>query len=48
MDLEFGCSLPIDLRLTPYWLTNQDVDRLMSVEYNVVRRESKDASVEEE
>jgi len=32
VDLEWSCSLPIEMQLPPYWLTDQPVDRLTEQE----------------
>lgn len=39
VDLEWACSLPIEMIHPPYWLTNKGVDELDSAEYNAVREE---------
>ncbi|KAJ0417842.1 hypothetical protein BJY00DRAFT_288788 [Aspergillus carlsbadensis] len=48
VDLEWACSLPIEMIRPPYWLTNQGVDELVSSEYGKVRTEFMDAMVAEE
>ena len=39
VDLEWTCSLPLEMCGPPYWLTNQSVDRLDSAEYDTIRKE---------
>lgn len=39
VDLEWACSLPIEMITTPYWLTNKGVDELIQEEYDVLRSE---------
>ncbi|KAL2829548.1 hypothetical protein BDW59DRAFT_170557 [Aspergillus cavernicola] len=37
VDLEWACSLPIEMVQPPHWLTSMAVDRIVSHEYNKVR-----------
>ncbi|KAE8153020.1 hypothetical protein BDV25DRAFT_44741 [Aspergillus avenaceus] len=39
VDLEWACSLPIEMIQPPHWLTNPAVDRIVSSEYNNSRLE---------
>ncbi|KAL5334630.1 hypothetical protein BJX70DRAFT_411134 [Aspergillus crustosus] len=39
VDLEWACSLPIEMLHPPHWLTSMAVDRIDSHEYNQVRSE---------
>ncbi|KKZ66798.1 hypothetical protein EMCG_07516 [[Emmonsia] crescens] len=39
IDLEWGCSRPIEMVSPPFWLTNKGVDQLVSAEYNEIRKE---------
>ncbi|KAL2864971.1 uncharacterized protein BJX67DRAFT_389567 [Aspergillus lucknowensis] len=39
VDLEYACSLPIELIQPPYWLTTLAVDRIVPEEYNKQRLE---------
>ncbi|KFY46968.1 hypothetical protein V494_00261 [Pseudogymnoascus sp. VKM F-4513 (FW-928)] len=48
VDLEWGCSRPIEMVEPPYWLTNNAVDQILSDEYNKVRVEFMDILEEEE
>ncbi|KFY17973.1 hypothetical protein V492_00223 [Pseudogymnoascus sp. VKM F-4246] len=48
VDLEWGCSRPIEMVEPPYWLTNKAVDQMLPDEYNKVRVEFMDILEEEE
>ncbi|KAL4779890.1 hypothetical protein BJX76DRAFT_364824 [Aspergillus varians] len=48
VDLEWGCSLPIEMIRPPYWLTNMGVDELVPSEYDKVRTEFMGALISEE
>ncbi|KAE8355183.1 hypothetical protein BDV28DRAFT_129457 [Aspergillus coremiiformis] len=48
VDLEWACSLPIEIIRPPYWFTNMGVDELVSTEYDKVRMEFMDALIAEE
>ncbi|KAH1486018.1 hypothetical protein KXV64_007796 [Aspergillus fumigatus] len=39
IDLEWGCSLPIEMIQPPHWFTSMAVDRIVSEEYNELRME---------
>jgi len=39
VDLEWGCSRPIEMVQPPYWLTNQGVDTIDAEEYDKLRKE---------
>ena len=39
VDLEWGCSQPIEMAHPPYWLTNKAVDQMVSDEYDEIRKE---------
>ncbi|OBT48362.1 hypothetical protein VE00_01149 [Pseudogymnoascus sp. WSF 3629] len=48
VDLEWGCSRPIEMVEPPYWLTNKGVDQILPDEYNKVRVEFMSILEEEE
>jgi hypothetical protein len=48
VDLEWACSLPIEMVQPPHWLTSMAVDRIVSHEYNEVRLEFMSALTTEE
>ncbi|OBT45144.1 hypothetical protein VE00_04339 [Pseudogymnoascus sp. WSF 3629] len=48
VDLEWGCSRPIEMVEPPYWLTNKGVDQILPDEYNKVRVEFMTILEEEE
>lgn len=48
VDLEWGCSLLVEMIHPPHWLTNMAVDQIQSDEYNRSRQEFMDALVSEE
>lgn len=50
VDLEWACSIPVEMVQPPYWLTDKAVDQLVSEEYNESRLEFMNifADVEEE
>jgi len=51
IDLEWACSLPIEMQNPPHWLTNQDVDHLTGrdlAEYDEVREDFMKAFEDEE
>lgn len=48
VDLEWTCVQPIEMFMTPYWLTGKSVDGLIAEEYDEVRRELMEALVKEE
>lgn len=48
VDLEWACSLPIEMIRPFHWLTNKGVDELVSSEYDEVRTEFMDALKAEE
>ncbi|GKZ36754.1 hypothetical protein AbraIFM66950_007951 [Aspergillus brasiliensis] len=48
VDLEWACSLPIEMIRPFYWLTNLGVDQLVPSEYDKVRKEFMDALKVEE
>lgn len=48
VDLEWACSRPIEMLLTPFWLTDDGVDELVPSEYAIVRREFIDVLTFEE
>ncbi|KAE8354801.1 hypothetical protein BDV28DRAFT_163879 [Aspergillus coremiiformis] len=48
VDLEWACSLPVEMIQPPYWLTNTAVDQIVSSEYNKIRLEFMSALTTEE
>lgn len=48
LDLEWACSLPIEMIRPPHWLTNGGVDELIPSEYDKLRTEFMDALKTEE
>ena len=51
IDLEWGCTLPMEMQNPPHWLTSQGVDHLTGenfTEYNQVREEFMEAFEHEE
>lgn len=48
VDLEWACSLPIEMIQPPHWLTSMAVDRIVSSEYNTSRLEFMSALTNEE
>lgn len=48
VDLEWACSLPIEMVQPPHWLTSTAVDRVVSHEYNEIRLEFMSALTTEE
>ncbi|RDW81330.1 uncharacterized protein DSM5745_04887 [Aspergillus mulundensis] len=48
VDLEWACSLPIEMIRPPHWLTNMGVDELVPSEYDKLRTEFMDALIAEE
>lgn len=48
VDLEWACSLPIEMVQPPHWLTNMAVDCIVSHEYNEIRMEFMRALATEE
>ncbi|PLB49351.1 hypothetical protein P170DRAFT_509909 [Aspergillus steynii IBT 23096] len=48
VDLEWACSMPMEMISPPHWLTNKAVDQLDAAEYDAVRMEFMKALVAEE
>ncbi|KAI9732709.1 MAG: hypothetical protein M1818_007443 [Claussenomyces sp. TS43310] len=48
VDLEWACSLPVEMVGPPYWLTNQGVDTIIAEEFNTVRSQFIDILAAEE
>ncbi|PYI01892.1 hypothetical protein BO78DRAFT_423018 [Aspergillus sclerotiicarbonarius CBS 121057] len=48
VDLEWACSLPIEMIRPPHWFTNMGVDELVPSEYEKLRAEFMDALIAEE
>lgn len=48
VDLEWGCSRPIEMIQPPHWLTNRAVDQMDSGEYDEIRTEFMEILIAEE
>ncbi|KKZ63773.1 hypothetical protein EMCG_01877 [[Emmonsia] crescens] len=48
VDMEWACSLPIEMVQPPHWLTNKGVDQIVSEEYNEARMEFMNILIAEE
>lgn len=48
IDLEWACSLPVEMIHPPYWLTNQAIDLISKDDYEILHKEFMQAFAEEE
>ncbi|EEH07534.1 conserved hypothetical protein [Histoplasma capsulatum G186AR] len=48
VDIEWGCSLPVEMLQPPHWLTNKGVDQIVTEEYNKARMEFMNILADEE
>ncbi|KAJ5088348.1 hypothetical protein N7456_011964 [Penicillium angulare] len=48
VDLEWACARPIEMVMTPYWLTGKGVDQITPEDYGPIRQEFMEALASEE